>query len=442
MNTANRIGSFVRTYFAVGAAICLLAIMQTQVQTQALAKLRTRYKWALLMAFFAFNLIVGLYIAIRGVQVPTRWRLPIVVPTSRLGALVGGWVLVLLPVPLFLFARQEFFGRGLEGYFRLLWLFWWLALAQTAGLRLAAGWEWARAMVFALLIDGLAAQLFTLSTGVSAYPFSIGWSEASRYYYGSLVFSEALYGEALPLSVMHGTRYILQSIPFLVGSASLWAARLWQVLLWFGLTLLSSWATVRRLGLRHRLHSILITGWLFLFFFQGAVYYHLQVCVSLVVLGVTMKSSGRSMIALALASLWAGMSRVNWFPVPAMLGMALYFLETPLRRGKGIVVYLRTPVLWGLVGLLSAIAGQALYVALSRNTNLGAFASSFTSALLWYRWWPSSTNPIGIIPGAAIVSAPVLALIVWRFRAEAAGCTGCAKPALPDCCWFFSPGGW
>jgi hypothetical protein len=62
-----------------------------------------------------------------------------------------------------------------------------------------------------------------------------------------------------------------------------------------------------------------------------------------------------------------------------------------------------------------------MYVAISGNTNLEAFASSFTSALLWYRWWPSPTNAIGIIPGVAIVSAPVFAVIGWRLRAEPRG---------------------
>lgn len=419
MRSANRLGTFVRTYLAVGAAISLLAIIQTQIQTQALLKLRTRYKWALLMAIFAVNLAVGLYVAIRGTEPRMRIRFPVGIKVPRAGARVGAFALLLLPVPVFLMARQDFFGRELEGFFRLLWTFWWLALVQASGLRLGFGWPWPRAMAAAMLIDGFAAQLFTLSTGVSAYPFSMGWSEASRYYYGSLVFAGRLYGEVLPLSVMHGSRYLLQSVPFLMAEAPLWSARLWQVLLWIGLTGSSAWALVRRLGIRARANAVLVATWLFLFFFQGAVYYHLQVSVIVVLLGVRTRQPGRSLVAVVLASIWAGMSRVNWFPVPAMLAIAIYLLETPYDRRGGLRSYLRIPALWGIAGIVSALVGQALYVAISGNSNLAAFASSFTSALLWYRWWPSATNPIGIIPGVVIVSAPVWAVIAWRLRDHA-----------------------
>ena len=164
-----------------------------------------------------------------------------------------------------------------------------------------------------------------------------------------------------------------------------------------------------------------MVGWLFLYFFQGAVYYHLQVCVIIIMHGVSMKRPWRSLLAIAAASIWAGMSRVNWFPVPAMLGITLYLLEQPFGRARGLWDYLKLPALWGIVGMAAALIGQALYVALSGNTNLEAFASSFTSALLWYRWLPSPTNPIGIIPGVVIVSLPAAALLLWKLRAEPRG---------------------
>jgi hypothetical protein len=66
----------------------------------------------------------------------------------------------------------------------------------------------------------------------------------------------------------------------------------------------------------------------------------------------------------------------------------------------------------------AALAGQAFYVAISGNTNLEAFGSSLTSALLWYRWFPSATNPIGIIPGVLIVSSPLWFLLAWILRGQ------------------------
>jgi hypothetical protein len=336
---------------------------------------------------------------------------------KKAAGIVLAAVLLLAPVPALLYARADFFGRGIEAFFRLLWLFWWLGLVQAAGVRLAFGTGWSRALSIVLLVDGIAAQLSTLSGGVSSYPFSMGWSEASRYYYGSLLFSRQIYGESVPLSVMHGTRYLLQAIPHVLSGVPLWAARLWQVLLWIGLTLLSAWALVRRLDLKAKASAVMVIGWLFLFYFQGAVYYHLQVCVILVLLWVSRRNPWISLAAVVAASAWAGMSRVNWYPVPAMLAIAIYLLERPLNDARNLWNYVATPLLWGGIGLISAFAGQALYILVSGNQNLEAFASSFTSALLWYRWLPSPTNPIGIIPGVIIVSLPLAAGILARLRA-------------------------
>ena len=421
MKSATSFGSFLRTYCAIGAAVSLMAILQTQVQTQALLKLSTRYKWAILIVLLALNAAVGFYVLLHRKSPAPFWENWQLAQAGRLSGLLAGLGLVVLAPILLLYARADFFGKGVEAFFRLLWLFWWIALAQAAGLRLATGIDWPRALSAALLLDGLTAQLFTLGTAVSNYPFSMGWSEASRYYYGSLIFSKSIYGQTLPLSVMHGSRYLLQSIPFVLRGVQLWAARLWQVVLWTGLTLGASAAVIRRLGKRRPIDSLLAGGWLFLFFFQGAVYYHLQVCVIIILLGVRSGHPWRSLAAVAAASFWAGMSRVNWFPVPAMLAITLYLLERKVRNSHGILDYMRTPALWGGVGLFFAAAGQVFYVTISGNTNLEAFASSFNSALLWYRWLPSPTNPIGIVPGVLIVSAPVIALLVWRRRAERGG---------------------
>jgi len=420
MKPTEGVARFLRTFFLVGAAISGLAIIQTQVQTEALLKLRTRYKWAIFIVVLAVNLTAGLYVGLRRSDRNAFWE-RLDVQSSRLrkpAAICLAAVLLLAPVPVLLYARADFFGRGLEAFFRLLWLFWWLVLVQAAGVRLATGTGWFRSLSMVLLADGLAAQLCTLSAGISSYPFSMGWSEASRYYYGSLVFAKSIYGEYVPLSVMHGSRYLLQAIPYAFTGVSLWAARLWQVLLWMGLTLLSAWALVRRLNLEEKAVAAMVIGWLFLFYFQGAVYYHLQVCVILVLLWVSHKKPRLSPVAIGAASLWAGMSRVNWFPVPAMLAIAIYLLERPLSDARNRWTYWATPFLWGATGLLAALGGQALYIIVSGNQNLEAFASSFTSALLWYRWLPSPTNPIGIMPGVLIVSLPLAAGIGAWLRAR------------------------
>jgi hypothetical protein len=48
---------------------------------------------------------------------------------------------------------------------------------------------------------------------ISAYPFSISWSEASRYYYASLPYARQLFGIDIPLSPWHPSRYFCRDWP-------------------------------------------------------------------------------------------------------------------------------------------------------------------------------------------------------------------------------------
>jgi hypothetical protein len=414
-DSADRNRGFFKTYLAIGAAICVTAIVQTQVQTEALIKLRSRYKWALLMVAFAVNAALALAVVLRRDDSGELWgRFTLSHANSTVWRIVGA-SLILLPLPILWLARGQFFGAGLEAFFRLLWLFWWLALVQAVGLKLLARLSWPASLALVLLFDGMLAELYTLVLPISKYPFSMGWSEASRFYYGSLVFSPSIYGQRFPLSVWHGSRYLMLAIPFVVHGLPIWAARLWQVMLWIGVTAASSWALVRRLRLGTWLAGVIFASWLFLYIFQGAVYYHLQVCVIIVLLGVSAGHPWRSLGAVLAASFWAGMSRLNWYPVPAILAIGLYLLERPTESGK-VWRYLRTPAVWAILGVAAALGGQAFYIAISGDTDLAAFGSSLTSALLWYRWLPSPTNPIGIIPGVIVVSLPLWLIIGWRMR--------------------------
>ena len=413
--TAN-IKTFFKTYFAIGIGISLLAIYQTELQTQAFLKIRTRYKWAALMVVFAFNVAAGLYLLLRRDDTDRFWeRLNFKRLISFWGRLAG-WILLVIPFPILWYANIDFFGHGGDAFFRLMWLFWWLVLGQAIGFRLTTHLSWTVSFAFALLIDGVVSQIYVIFLAVTNYPFSVGWSEASRFYYGSLLFSKSIYGVNLPLSVWHGTRYFLLAIPFLIHGLPIWVDRLWQVLLWLGITGLTSWLVVRRLKPQEGTTALILCAWLFLYLFQGAVYYHLQICVIIILLGVSSKHPWRSLLAVILSSFWAGMSRLNWFPVPAILAITLYLLEEPFSRAGQFWRYIFKPVLWGIIGLVTALLGEAFYIAISGNTDLTEFGSSFTSALLWYRWFPSPTNPIGIIPGALIVSLPLFMLIYWSIH--------------------------
>ncbi|HEY5730065.1 MAG TPA: hypothetical protein VIS72_08440, partial [Anaerolineales bacterium] len=247
-------------------------------------------------------------------------------------------------------------------------------------------------------------------------------------YYASLFFSGQIYGESFPLSTLHPTRYLLQSFPFLFTSLGIFAHRFWQFLLWIGLTAGASIAiTMRVFTPEEKAVRWLTAGWLFLFLLRVGVYYHLEVMVILPLLFISMKKPRQSLLVVILASLWAGISRVNWFPMPAMIAIAIYLLEMPLNAKadekasfKQAMEYLSLPAIWAIAGLVSAFVAQWAYVYLSGNTqNADAFTSSFTSDLLWYRLWPNENFPLGVIPAILIISGPLLVIFIlaaqrWR----------------------------
>lgn len=409
------IKTFLKTFFAIGIALSTLAIYQTEQQTQAFLKIRTRYKWVVVMAFFAVNLIVGIYLLLRRAENDSFWQRFEINPSNSVLKILG-IILLVIAFPILWYVKYDFFGKAVPDFFPLMWVFWWLALIQALGLKMLARASWAASFALTLLLDGLVFQVYTIFQPVTAYPFSMGWSEASRFYYGSLLFSKSIYGVQLPLSIWHATRYFLLAIPFIVKGLPLWADRLWQSLLWFGLTSITSWLFIRRIQPKDAITKIILGAWFFLYLFQGAVYYHLQICIIIILVGVSSKYPWRSLIAVVLASFWAGMSRLNWYPVPAMLAITLYLLEEPFSRKNNLWQYLARPALWAIVGLITALAGQAFYIAISGNTDLSAFDSSLRSPLLFYRWFPNDTNPLGIIPGILLVSLPLIALLFWTLR--------------------------
>jgi hypothetical protein len=197
--------------------------------------------------------------------------------------------------------------------------------------------------------------------------------------------------------------------------------------LWIGLTAGASIAVTERVFTRsERAIKWLAAGWLFLFLMRVGVYYHLEVMVIVPLMFVSGKHPWRSLMAVIVASIWAGMSRVNWFPMPAMIAIAIYLLEIPLNSSatesngtsfKPILRYLSQPAQWGVAGLISALLTQVVYVYLSGNSgNAGAFTSSFTSDLLWYRLWPNANFPLGVIPAALLVSGPLIVTLILATR--------------------------
>jgi hypothetical protein len=217
-----------------------------------------------------------------------------------------------------------------------------------------------------LLIAGVLYRIGIFLPEIQTYPFSLGWSESSRYYNASLYFSKMIYGSNYPLPVLHPSRYLMQSVPFLFAPQNILVHRIWQIFLWIGMTLLGAYSVARRISNKNQSDLVALTFWLFLFFFQGAVYYHLMGCVILVMLGYNKDSFWKTLVFVLLSSIWAGISRVNWYPVPALLAVSIYLLEEPVLN-RNWIIYLKKPAIWAVSGFVTAYLSNRIYALLSGN---------------------------------------------------------------------------
>src|ERR1044071_2592599 len=244
----------------------------------------------------------------------------------------------------------------------------------------------------------------------------MGWSETSRYYYPSLFLSEKVYGHSYPWPILHPTLHLLLAPPYLF-DAPLWVQRAWQVGLRYILVGAVVPALMARLSISGRVTRWLVGLWMFLFLFMGPIYFHLAIPVIILLLGFSSHNDRRTWIAVILASIWCGWSRVNWYPMPGMIAAVLYLMEVPY-QGKNPWRYLLKPALWFVSGTLIAVLAQRIYVALSGISDPGIFFTSLTSDLLWYRLWPNASYFLGILPGALLASLPIwiVILIVVRSR--------------------------
>ncbi len=276
--------------------------------------------------------------------------------------------------------------------------------------------RWMTALIVILLCQSVIQLLLFNFSQVTAYPFAMGWSETSRFYFPSLFLSEKVYGQKFPWPVLHPTLHLLLAPPYLF-NAPLWFHRFWQVALRIMLIGLIIPALLKRLSVQDRPLRWLTALWMFLFLFMGPIYLHLTVPVIIVLLGFSVQNERRTWVAVLLASVWAGWSRVNWYPVPAMIAAVLYFLEQPI-DGKKLWNYILRPFLWFITGTIVAFLSQRVYISLSGTGDSGSFYSSLSSNLLWYRLLPNASYALGLIPAALLVSLPMWLVIYIVLRRD------------------------
>ncbi len=298
-------------------------------------------------------------------------------------------------------------------------VFWLLALWSAWLLRvLRPKTDWPAAFGLGLLLQAAVHLVAAYLLGITDYPFALGWSETSRFYYPSLFLSEKIYSQPLPWPILHPSLHLVLVPPYWF-DAPLWVHRAWQIFIRFLFIGCLAPALLSRLRLDSRPLRFAAGLWIFLAVFGLPLYLHLAPPVFIILWGFSVKDARRAWISLLLASVWAGLSRLNWYPVPGMLAAALYLLELPFPKNgvRNTFHYLLKPFLWAVAGSATAFLSMQAYIALSGIEKTGDFYTSLTSSLLWYRLWPNATYSLGVLPGIALYSLPmwvVLGMVLAR----------------------------
>ncbi len=408
-----------KTLLAIFALIIWLGLSQfrQQITAEGLIESSLNFRAALYAGYFLVALLAILFL-LSFTKIWPKIEAGVSEQALRLSKLrlLFPFIIVLLAAG-YLYLHYGFYGRFLMSSFTRLSLFLITSVIIATLLTLWRNHSWWKSLALSLL--GLAA-IFNAAwffLQVSTYPLSLGWSEISRYYQASFYFSESVYGKALALPITHPSRYLLQSLPYLLENLPLWGHRLWQALLWLSMAGITVWAFTRRFALKRGWLAIAFVLWVYLYLMQGAVFYHLLPAVFIVLFTFDPRRFWRSLFFVVIASIWAGISRINWLPLPGALAVLLYLMERPFAKEEGSwsLSYWAQPIVYFLTGSITALLSYWLYIQNSGVPDLAQFGSSFTSDLIWSRLWPIDAFPTGILPGILLVSLPLL-LVLWLNR--------------------------
>ncbi|MBV6397461.1 MAG: hypothetical protein HFACDABA_03075 [Anaerolineales bacterium] len=377
-------------------------------------------KWG--MAFFAFVIlsVAGWAVLARALIQPERAESalgPVGGARERTGFLRWIFAALMVVLPPWLF---QYSYIGLVFLSPSLRLTVWIACALACGFFLTRGsrfMDWS-GLLTGLLVSGGAILLAFPLQGVSAYPFSLGWSEGNRLYDYSILFGRARYifpaNEPLAPFLDLG-RQITGGLIFIFPGLTIWQARLWQGVMsiapYLAVTLAVFW--------RARKESIwlwLLAGlWGYAFLRQGPIHTPL-VFVAFMVALAWRRPLWLAMPLLALAAYIAAFSRFTWIFAPAMWVGMMVFADSILENGRlPRSTWTRAILLAG-----SALTGGLIYWAtgfLSRffEANRGVDVVG-RQPLLWYRLFPNETLGPGILALLIFATLPLIVMLFFLAR--------------------------
>ena len=374
------------------------------------------------------------------------WLEPFVRLKSRVGFLsrAAAMLLCLVPGVFYNFIHSSEPYRGL-----------WIRIYLCGFLVILAAWFWERENGISyegLLICGLIFSasfvLLTQFQDITAYPFSIGWSEGNRMWDYSVLFGKNRYNfpqdQTIPAYIDIG-RQSLWGLIYLFPGTNIVAARVWNDVLFtipcalLGLALL--WKNENSRGVRLMAFSL----WAMLFLMQGPIYTPLTLAAILVAIGSRLPLV-LNCILVAAAGFYAVMSRSTWIAAPSAYAVFLIFLDKKAAKTDqakkerwwkavavglsglaGAGIYMKREVFSSLFHIGTQTQTAAESAAAAATEAMEAVPQIFTpawfqyylgrQALLFDRLWPNETYKYGIIPGLALAALPIIILILqWAHQ--------------------------
>jgi hypothetical protein len=287
------------------------------------------------------------------------------------------------------------------------------------------------------------ASLFTFSqafVGVSAYPFSLSWSEGNRIWDYSVLFGHRFYdypADRPIFAYLDLGRQSLWGLPFLFARIPIWAFRLWNGMVSTVPYAILGWLAFKRIN-KNNWVWFLCGLWTFLFLNQGPIYTPLVLSAWLVAIAWR-KPLWIAVPLVMLASFYAQITRFTWMFAPAIWGGMLFFsdiIEKPEKSGEpagwrrwnwgGSIAVVLAGIIGGYVlpnwlnfnkMVAQAPAGAESGTAGINTTTLsglGAFISR--QPLLWDRLLPNPTFGPGIILALLIASVPFIIFLVYLVK--------------------------
>jgi hypothetical protein len=276
-------------------------------------------------------------------------------------------------------------------------------------------------LCFILALIGLCLRVYVSYLPVSNYPFSVSWSESGRIFNAYQFYAPWLSKAHQSLPWLDAGRAILDGLILLIPGSQIWMWRFWIASLYLVTSFFTSFLVITRssavFGANNRTQNLLrwvLILWGGLFLYQSHIYYHLLAGIIPVLWFTRKDRPSITLLVVAVCAVWMGLTRVNWFIMPAIVAATIYFLTEP-KEGKSIFQYVRWPMVWGMINLI--ISGAVYLLALNLAGKPSVISGAMNYAFFRSKLWPNAGFAPGLIPGIILITLPVLIIILyvtWR----------------------------